>query len=223
MLCVVLALSSLSPLKEKLILCDDVLPPLFVFVFFLHARAHTLSLLSPLLPRSSPSLSFLSPPTFTHLRAVASVLQALVTSVKAMVKKTFSEAQAFEHYGGAGGPFFFSNNISIAGATFSSPLPIIPVLDERHIQPLLLAHTQSTFPILGYDMPGAGRDRERRGGGGDGLGQHTKGNQTQDVRNVVCASAEKRQRKKQNPHPLVRALSANRILVSVSVSCVSIH
>lgn len=81
---------------------------LLIFLLFLPAKTKTLHVLPlSLLPLSS-SLSLTTPPpslspSLHHSRsrapAVAEVLQALVTSVKAMVKKTFSEAQVFKHYG----------------------------------------------------------------------------------------------------------------------------
>ena len=72
------------------------------------------------------------------------MLQALVTSVKAMVKKTFSEAQAFEHYGRAG-PSFFSN-ISIAAATFHFSQAAMPMLVSG-ISKLCFRRTPQTRPL----------------------------------------------------------------------------
>jgi hypothetical protein len=68
----------------------------FLFVFLpakTKTRTHSLSL-------SLTTIKCLSTSRFlSRVPAVAEVLQALVTSVKAMVKKNFSEAHVFEHYG----------------------------------------------------------------------------------------------------------------------------
>ena len=112
---------------------------------------------------ASPALSIPRSCLFT----VAEVLQALATSVKAMVKKSFSEARAFEHYGRPHSPAWKKRLCALSHrsqqfVSLKSQGDMAVRDVKRPISPASCVHV----PPCRYDMSGTRRDCERRGGGG---------------------------------------------------------